>query len=810
MDALRQDLRFAVRQLRGNPGFATVVVLTLALGIGANVTIFGLIDRVLLRPFPGIPEVDRVVEVASRGVSHPAYRDFRDDARFFAGLAGYRNRTFSVGDGARTELATTLIVSGNYFDVLGARPALGRLLTDADDAPGAAPVAVVSHGYWRRALGSDPGVVGRVLTVNDRPMKVVGVAAPEVRGTRVLYTPELWVPMASWPEIAPSGFAGLGLDQRTWNWITLVGRLAPGATMAQAEAALNASAARQRERHPNETPTEYSVELTPLAVSATGLSERGAIVEFLTLLAAVVGLVLLIACANVASLLLARAATRDRELGVRSALGAGRGRLMRQLLTEALVLAVLGTGAALALAQLAVAALGRLTLPGAVALGGLDLGVDLRLVACAVAVGALTCIAIGLLPAWQASRRRPTPMLQGGSDPHQRYRLRAALLAGQVALCLVLLVGTGLFVRSLRNAMVEDPGFRTEDLVFAGVDLGLARYDEAGGERFYTQVAERVAALPGVEAATWAVTPPLSSDRNWESFDVDGYEPAPDEQLEVEINAVGANYFRVLDIPIRRGRAIDHGDRAGRPFVAVINETMAARYFPERDPVGQRLGLVGRDAVVVGVARDAAYGRLGETSRPYVYVPLLQVMESYGLGPASLIAHAPAGAAGTLSAVREVIAGFDAAVPLFALADIGDLYAAVLLPQRLGAGLLAAFAALALTLALVGVYGVVQFIVAQRTREIGIRIALGAGRESVMALALRAALAAVGLGIVLGAALAVATAGAASQFLFDVGTTDGLTYGVTALLLLAATVAAAYVPARRAARVDPMEALRHE
>jgi predicted permease len=804
------DLRYALRALRRSPGFTAVAVLTLALGIGANATIFGLIDRVLLTPLPGIPEPDRVVEVASRGVSHPAYRDFREDAQYLTGLAGYRNRTFSVGDGTRTELATTLIVSGNYFDVLGARPALGRLLTDADDAPDAPAVAVVSHGYWQRALGGDPGVVGRTLTVNDRPVTVVGVAEPEVRGTRVLYAPDLWVPMASWPLLAPGGLARFGLDQRTWSWITMVGRLAPGASLAQAETALNASAARQQELYPTETPTGFEVRLTPLLESATGLSERDAIVGFLRVLAAVVGLVLLIACANVASLLIARAAARDREVAVRRALGASRPRLIRQFLTESLVLASLGAGAALALAAFAVAALRHVTLPGGIALAGLDLAVDARLIASTAALAAFACLAFGLLPAWHASRPAPAATLRSGAQSGARYRLRAGLLAGQVALCIVLLVGTGLFVRSLRNALAADPGFRTEDLAFASVNLGLARYDVPRGERFHADVAERVGALPGVRGATWALTPPLTDGHYSESFTVPGYEPGPDEQLEVELNAVGAGFFDVLGIPIVRGRPIDAGDDAAAPLVAVINETMAERYYAGRDPVGQRLGLIGGDAVVVGVARTAAYGRPGEAARPYVYVSMAQAMGDFGLGEATLITHTAPGLTGALPAIRDVIAGVDPSVPIFALADIGDLYAAVLVPQRLGAGLLALFGALALTLALVGVYGVVAFVVAQRTREIGIRMALGAEPRAVVALVLRGGLAAVGAGILLGVVLAAATTGAASQFFYGVGATDALTYGVTVVALLAATAAAAYLPARRATRVDPVAALRHE
>jgi putative ABC transport system permease protein len=810
MTSFVSDLRHALRQLRRSPGFAAAVVVTLALGIGANATMFGLVDRVLLRPFPEIPEVERVVEVASRVVSHPAYGDFREHAEGIVEVAGYRNRTFAVGDGSRTELATTLIVSGNYFQVLGARPSAGRLLTDADDAPEAPPVAVVSHGYWQQALGGDPDIVGRALTVNGRPVTVVGVAAPETRGTRVLYRPDLWVPMATWPVIAPSGFAGLSLERRTWNWITLVGRLEPGVSVAQAEAALNAGAARQRELHPDQTPTGYSVTLTPLLESATGLADRGAVVGFLGLLAAVTALVLLMACANVASLLIARTAAREEELGVRGALGASRGRLIRQFLTEALVFAALGTVTAVGVAAATGAALRRFSLPGGIALQGLDLGIDARVIGCAAVVGALACAAFGVVPAWHASRRRPGPMLRGGGDPRRPYRLRASLLAGQVALCLVLLVGTGLFARSLRNAMAEEPGFRTRDLLFAGVNLGLARYDPAAAEPFYLEVAERVAALPGVEAATWALTPPLMDGGYSESFTVDGYEPAPDEQLEAEMNAVGPGFFQVLDIPIVSGRAFGPADRADEPFVAVINETMAERYFQGLDPVGHRLGLVGRDAVIVGVARDVAYDGLGQAPGPYVYVPLAQVLGLGGLQDVVLIAHGPGRATGTLPAIRDAIAAADPAVPISALADIGDLYADVLLPQRLGAALLAAFGALALSLALVGVYGVVRFVVAQRRREIGIRVALGAKPGAVVRLALQGALVAVGAGVVVGLALAAAASGVAAQFLFGVAPVDPATYAAAAALLLAATGAAAFGPARGASRVDPTEALRHD
>jgi putative ABC transport system permease protein len=828
MSELLRDIRFAARTLRARPGFTIAAAVTLALGIGATSAIVSIVDRVLLRPFPGLSEPERVVEVASRSVSLPAYRDIKADAQPVADLAAYRNRPFAIGHGDRSRLVTGLVVSGNYFRVLGATTVLGRGLSETDDRLDVPPTAVISDRVWRSFFAGDSGVVGQTIRLNDRPVTVVGVAARDVRGTRVLYTPDVWIPVAHWPAVAPSAFTGLDPERRTWSWLTIVGRLTPGATVGQADALLARTAARQMELYPDQTPTGYAITLTPVVEAATGLAARGAVSGFLGILAAVVGFVLLIACANVANLFIARAWSRRHETAVRRALGATRARLARQLLTEAALLGAVGGLLALLVAEAALSAATSIRLPEGTSLATLDLGLDWRVTGATAVLAALSTVIFGLVPAWQGSRTDVGADLRSRTgDVHGRYLARNAFLFVQVALCLVLLIGTGLFVRSLQQALRADPGFRPEGLALASVNLGLARYGQDDAGHYFEAARQAVLTLPAVESATWVALVPLTDKWASESFTVPGYVPAPDEQLEAEVNAVGPEYFRTMGVPLLGGRGIDVSDGPTAPLVAVINETLANRYYGDTDPVGRTIELVGQQATVIGVASDHVYHRLDEEPRPYVYAPLAQLLAFTGRGEMTLVARSRSpglkpglgqgdvlkdagSAAVALASVRDALTGIDPDVPVYNLATADDLYAGLLVPQRLGAALLGGLSALGLLLAAVGVYGVVAYSVTHRTREIGIRMALGAPGSSVVSHFLARGMAPVAAGTIAGLGIAALGSRFAIQFLYGVRPLDPPTYATTALVLVIVAAVAGLVPAWRATRVDPMTVLRQE
>ncbi|HKG91127.1 MAG TPA: ABC transporter permease [Gemmatimonadaceae bacterium] len=838
VDTLRQDLRFATRQLVRSPGFALAAVVALALGIGANATLFALVDAVLLRPLPGVVAAERLVEGSSPSISYPAYVDFRDRVRTLAGLAGFREREMALGDGAAgaaPEVVTGVVATGNYFAVLGARAALGRTFAPPDDAPGAPPVAVVSDGFWRRRLGADPAAVGRTIVLNGAAVTVVGVAERGFRGTHVALAPDVWVPVAAWPHVAPGSMRRMDVNRRGWGWVTTVARLAPGATIGQAQAEMDAEGARQLAAYPRETDGNPAPRLYPATVAAAGpRGARGAIVGFSTVLFGIVALVLLVACASVANLLLARAARRRREMGVRLSLGAGRGRLVRQLLTESLLLAALAGAVALGATVLAMRAIGRVTVADGISLGALGLEMDARVIAFTTGLALFTGLAFGLAPAWRASRVDVITSLKAGSGDAggggggggrgraPGGRLRGGLVVVQVALSLVLLVGAGLFARGLQRALSLDTGYRALDQVaLAGASTGLTRWDAPRAAQFYRDVVARLEATPGVRAAAWTEMVPLSGEVNRESIGVPGYVPRPRERMSVELNIVGAHYFDAVGLAPSRGRVFDAAVGAlinQGPPEAVVNESMAKRYWPTADAVGQQLRVMGLSATVVGVVPDARYHRLDEDARPYLYLSLEQaVAAGHSPGTIALVVRAAGGGGGGGADPEQIVpvmlrelAAAGPEVPVIRAGAFADHFGQLLAPQRIAALVLGLFSALALLIAAVGISGIVAYAVAQRTREIGIRMALGARPAAVVRLVLAGSVKRVLLGVAIGLALATALGRAAQGFLYGVSATDALTFSATALLLLVVGAVAALLPARRATRVDPAQALRSE
>ena len=815
LESLGQDLRFALRTLCHAPGFAAAAILSLALGIGANAAIFGLVDAVVLRPLPGIARPESLVEITGTPLSYPSVRTMREELDVFQDLAGYRTRPMSLGTGTEAMVVDVGIVSGNYFPLLGTAAALGRTFVPEEDQRGArVPVVVLGHGLWQRAFGGDSGVLGRTVRLNGQPFTVVGVAPRGFRGTRLVLAPEAWIPINAWPLTAVGSFAELDIEDAGWGWLGSVARLKPGVTREQAEARLRAVIA---QRDSAEQPLVHEpgrVRHVAATTSAAALGGRGpGMGELALLLFAVVGLTLLIACANVAGLLLARASVRRREISVRLALGASRRRLVRQLLTESLVIGMASVLLALVVAAVGSRLLGTLTLPGGVEVGLLGGGLTLPMLGAALALTLVACAAFGLVPALQASRPEVAGALRdaGRGATSARARLRGALVVAQLAVCLVLLAGTGLFVRSLREALSVESGYDTGRIAVAHFHLGLQRYDAARARDFYHALAERVARQPGVVAVSWASTLPLTQNENVNTFLVPA--TGADSALHVKprVNSVGPAFFRAMGLPLVRGRDFTADDDARAERVVIVDESAARRYWPNRDALGATI--TSSDGApsftVVGIARDAKYLGLDDEPAPFLYAPIAQLGTDI-TDEVTVIARTTGDPGRLVPALRAAARDIDREVPVLDAARYEQVIAQLVMPQRLAASLFGLFGALTLVLASVGVYGVMAYLAASRTREIGIRAALGAPRGRLVAQVLGGGLWLVGSGLAIGLALVLLAARPLASFLPNVGATDPWALGGSILLLGTVALVATYLPARRASRVDPASALRAE
>ena len=819
------DLRLALRALARAPGLVVVAVLTIALGVAANATAFAWWKSVALDPLPGVREPRALVHLRTveapigtrTSLSYPDYADWRREVRLLDGLAVYNFARFGVradaGAGGATESVWGNFAGPDYFRVLGAVPQLGRFWrADEAAAPGSAPVAVVSDAFWRRQLAADPAAVGRTIRVNGVPLTVIGVAAPGFVGAFVGMRFELWVPVTMLPRLTGERDR---LDWRHSHWLFGVARPRPGASLAQVNAELAAVGARV-------AAASGTRGRAPLAEPFDRGEAQQALAPLFGVLLAVAALVQLVVCGNVANLLLARAALRRRELGVRAALGAGRWRLVRQLAAESLVLAAaggaLGVAAAGGAARLLDAVVPALDLPV-----HLNAGADARVLALGVAVAALTALVAGVLPAWRATRAargdgaaRALMPAAGGRAVTRGRSAGRPLVVAQLALSLVALVVAGLFARSLGALGRLDVGFRgPERVLVAFTDLALAgRAADREGRALVGRWLEAVRALPGVESATVSDYVPLGLGySNTNTVLPDGYVPRPDERMGIAFNAVGTDYFATLRHPIVRGRPFDARDAADATPVAIVNETFARRYLAGRDPIGATARLGGQGgplATIVGVARDGRYARedLAGAPVPFVYVPwaqraatalFVQVRARPGVDPLALV-----------PGVRRALAALDPALPLVQPTTLARWTEAASFLQRMGATVLAALGGVALLLAAVGLYGVTSYTVAGRTREIGVRVALGATAHRVVAGVLGDGGRTIAAGVLLGGTAAAALARLLRAQLVGVSPLDPVAFGGAVVLLAAAALAAAWVPARRAARVDPVEALRAE
>jgi predicted permease len=822
MNTLIQDLRYGLRLLVKSPGFTLVAVLSLGLGIGANSTIFTLVNAVLLEPLP-VQDGSRLVAVfttdeRNRGqffnfmqTSRPNFEDYLDENEVFSGMAAHVGLPLAFSGKGEPQQIFGEMVSGDFFTLLGVDPALGRaFLPDEDSVPGEKLVTVLSHNFWQRQLGGDPAVVGGSVTLNGHAFSVVGVAPKGFKGANAIFTPALWVPMMSHPQLA-TGFLKENMESRRALLFGIVARLKPGVEREQAQANLATIAGGLAKEYPEDNGGR-GVALMPLAQATINPGFRQNMVLASGLLMTVVGLVLLIACANVANLLLARASVRQREVAVRLSIGASRGRLVRQLLTEGLLLAMLGGLAGMAIAYWAQRVLWAQR-PPALAADALDLTPDARVLGFTLLVSLLTAVIFGLAPAFSASRPDLVAELKqrsgSSSFGNRPFTLRNLLVAGQVALSLVALVGAGLFVKSLRNAQAIDPGFDHERLAVLTVDLGAQGYDEARAREFQRRMLERTSALPGVERATLASAIPLFQGGFLRTVFPEGVDAGDRKNGRlVQLNTVEPGYFRTTGIELRRGRAFEENDQAGSPHVVVVNETMARQFWPGEDPLGKRFKFFGQDwwNEVVGVAADSKYNFVGEQPAPHIYLSLRQVFEP----GVSLYLRAQGDPALALGMARREVQEMDRTLPITNVFTFGEIVRQSLWAPRMGAALLAVFGLLSLLLAVIGVYGVMAYSVSQRTRELGLRMALGAAGGDVLRLVVRQGLTLAALGIAVGLALSLAVTRQVSNLLFDVSARDPVTLLAIPLILGAAALLATALPAWRATRIDPTIALRSE
>lgn len=829
MSGIWRDIRHASRAFRKNPAFVIVVVLTLGLGIGANTAIFSLMDQLLLRALPvhdpsGLVLLDGPGAFQGRTFnrmtfSYPMYKDFRDRQEVFSGVLARFPTSMTVVWQGQSERATGDLVSGNYFDLLGIRAAVGRVFNAADDrTPGAHSVAVLSHGYWLRRFGGDPSVLDQTLTVNGFPLTIVGVAAAGFTGVQVGQGSDVMVPLMMKAQMTPTWN---DLDNRRSRWLTVLARLRPGVSRTQAEVAMNVIYRQINEQEINDVPNasasfrqRFVSKHLDLLPGSRGMSDlRGQFSTPLVVLMSMVGVVLLIACTNVANLLMARTAARQKEIALRLALGAGRARVVGQHLVEAGMLSLGGALVGLVLAswtsELLLAAL-----PGDPASRNLSAALDLRVAGFALALAAVTALVFGVVPAVQATRAGVTSALKeeagsvaGGS---RQARLRRALVVGQVAMSMVLLAGAGLFARSLFNLRTIDPGFRVENLITFSMDPSLSGYDSDRSLSFFERMQQELAAVPGVGSVSMSEVGALTGNQWGMTVRVDGYQAKEGEDMNPSVDGVGPRYFETMGMPLVAGREFTDRDTKGSPRVAVINETMAKYYFGNGSAIGRRFGF-GRSASteieIVGVVKDVRSLELRSQPLRFVYIPYRQ---DESLTQLVFYVRASGDQSSIATAVRQATRRLDPNLPIFDMKTMQVQVDESLFVERMVAVLSVGFGALATLLAAIGLYGVMAYGVARRTREIGIRMALGAERTRVLWLVLKevAIMAAVGIAAGLTAALWL-TRQVEAQ-LFGLSPHDPITLAGATVVIAVIALLAGYVPARRATAIDPMIALRTE
>jgi putative ABC transport system permease protein len=811
-DFFSSDVRGAVRVLAHAPLFTLGATVTLALGIGASTAIFSLASATLLHPLP-IDAPDRVLQV-NFSWSPADVWDLAATQRLFTDVGGWSTQDFGLTQDGVTTDVTGAAVTGGYFPLTGLTPVVGRFIGPGDDQPGAAPVVVLGERLWQRTFHADRSVIGRTVVLNRRDVRIVGVAPADFRGLSLGSSPELYVALRTLPQIG-TGFVtrpGL-LENRDIVWISVAGRLRDGVTPDQAAAEVNAI---YRRAHPPAAGSDppAPVTLDPVTARAVGLRTLGDLRHLLEVLISATCLTLLLACASVANLLLVRAERRRRELAMRLALGASRWRIVRLLVTESAAIGVVGALAGLGVARAGLSLLGAFTLPGDIAIADLGLTLDLRMLAIAMGLGVATSLTFGLAPLWQAANVTVAPVLRDGERASTRQPMRTVLVTAQVALCVLLVAGSLAFGRAVRHALSVDLGFDATDRTsLTTTDSTLARYTQDQTIVFENRVIEALAATTWAEAAGWSMMSPLHGRMQW-TIGVAGYQPAPREDMGIDTNVVSPGYFRAMHMRVLRGRDFLPADRDGGEDVAVVNDALVRKYFGSRPALDARLNLDPdsdrpRWARIVGVVNDVRRG-LQDPPLPTVYLPVAQNARMLDFGGQVLVVRSSLDGAAALHAVSTLLGQVDANVPVVKRQTVRDQLGAVLMPQRLGLTLFTLFGGLALLLTTLGIYAVVAYGVAHRTREIGIRVALGAAPGGILRLVALQGLRPVGLGLAVGLAGFWLSAKSLQRFMFALPAGTPASIGLLAGAIGGVALLAMLLPARRALAIDPARALRND
>lgn len=807
-----RDIRYGSRALFRNPGFTVLAILTLALGIGANTTIFSWINGTLLDPIPGAARTGEIMSLTRGGTvetpypfSYPDYADLRDHNQSFSGLAAFDIRAVTLTGTGRPELVWGSLVSANYFDVLGIKPILGRgFLPEEEEKPGGAPFVIISYRFWQTHFGANQSIIGTTISLNQHPYTIVGVTPPLFQGSQTGLRSEMWIPLTMNQQI--HGGQEL-LHDRGSSWLLVQGRLRPGARGEEAQQDMNVVMQRIVRQYPDSHRGHEAVTVFPLWRAPFGANAY--LYVLLPMLLAIAGVVLLLACANVANLLLVRSVGRRREIAIRLSLGASRWRLVRQMLLESMVLALLGGAAAMLITSWTAGTFTKFMPPAGIPIS-MDIRVDRTVLLASLFISLLTGLIFGILPALRSARLAPLAILKeegsSASGTLHKARLSSGLAVFQISISLLLLVCAGLFIRSFQKAQQADPGFNPNHVLLSSFDLVPSTYNEEQGLQFERQLLTKLDALPGVESATLSTWIPLGFSLSSTQVKIEGYTPQERESMDIDDALVGPDYLRTMQIPLITGREFSFQDTPKTLLVAVVNQALVDRYWPHQEAIGKRVYADDKWFTVVGVARNSDYSDLNEAAKPFLYLPLFQDYW-HGVIAHIRVAGDPVAFAPT---VEKAIHELNPDLPLF---DVNTLKSRVEVAStlvRIAGTFVGAFGLLALTLAVVGIYGVVSYTTRQRTREIGIRIALGAQRFNILRLVLKHGLVLTACGLAIGLTLSLLSTRLLSSLLFGVSATDALTFICVAALLCSAALLACYVPARRATKVDPNVALRYE
>ena len=814
MRTLLRDLKQGFKTLARNPGFAAVAILTIGIGIGANTTIFSWMRTMLLNPLPGAVQPDRVVAIENTAAdgapltsSYLDFKDYRDNLKLLQFVTAWNANVFSVGDAPDTSRAWGQMVSGNFFDLLGVKPEAGRFFAGAerDDAQNAHPVVVISHSYWKTRYNSSPSAIGATLRINRTPLTIIGVAPEDFHGTRSGLDYELWMPLTMYGQLTHTGTWMLR-DRNTRNYM-MFARLAPGVTIEQARSEAQALANRMAVANAD---SDQGVGATVLPFWQSHFSSQSILLTPITILMAASGVVLLIVCANLANLLLARATGRLREFSIRLALGAGPVRLARQLLTETLLLAIAGSLCGFLLAGVLGGAL-RWLIPAVERPTMLQPPLDGQVLLFTTALAFVVAILSGLAPALHASRANVNEMLkQGGrtgfSATHS-HRLRGLLVTSEVALAVIALVGAGLFLKSFQTARSIDPGFSPDGVALARFDFSSAGYNAVQTDGFCRRLRERLEQQPGVTAVSYEDSVPLGfAGGNWEQVDVEGYVPSPNENMKIYRDLVSPGYFDSMKIPLLDGRDFDLRDDANSQLVMIVNQEFVRRFMANRSVIGRRVHGWGQWFTIIGIAKDSKYHRVTESPQPFFYIPIRQIFRpEYSL---TFHVRTSGSVNDAIAALRRESTAIDPALTIFDAEPMTEYIAASLFGTKIAASLLSVLSGIGLLLAAMGLYSVMAYSVAQRTGEISIRVTLGAQPREIMRLVIRQGMTFAIAGLFVGSVAAVALAQLISATLVAVRPADPFVFAAAATFTLLITLASAAIPAWRALRVDPAVALR--